>query len=97
MTDAQIRGALQLLSFMADTDAFTPTLERYRWALEEVLRLRAELVAPREAKATVGAAEYPITLVVDETLPPDQSVVVGIGGDGKPFRHTITNIGTGKE
>lgn len=45
MTDDEIREAMHLLRFMEDTDAFTPTLRNYLWALGEVLRLRTALAA----------------------------------------------------
>lgn len=45
MTDAEIADAIRLLLFVEDTDAFTPTLRRYLWALREIQRLRQALAA----------------------------------------------------
>lgn len=46
MTEDEIVRQLALLAFMEETDAMTRTLRQFRWALMELLRLRAKQEAP---------------------------------------------------
>jgi hypothetical protein len=75
MTDSEIERAMRLLLFMEPTDAWTTDLARYKWALLEVLRLRAILDAT-EAQIAIGMGDLgmPVGEFPDADLHPADKI-----------------------